>query len=253
MKTAKLLSLSVLTLALSGCVINVKAQRANVSLEESLSLPANSLTRFDIDAGAGSLVVKGDDNATEITVQADIRTTEEKNYILELDRSGDTAKLIARHNSHMGYWKGSSPKIDLTITMPANLMLDIDDGSGDIKVSNVNNGLILEDGSGSASLEDIKGNVTIDDGSGDLVVKNVQGNIELEDGSGGLTVANVTGDIEIDDGSGELTVMDVTGKVTIDDGSGSIDVSRAGSLKIIDSGSGGLSISKIKGEVDIDS
>jgi ribosomal protein L24E len=253
MKTAKLLSLSVLTLALSGCVINVKAQRANVSLEESLSLSASSLSQFDIEAGAGSLIVKGDDSATEITVHADIRTTEEKNYVLELDRSGDTAKLVARHNSHVGYWNGSSPKIDLTVTMPANLMLDIDDGSGNIKVTNINNGLVLEDGSGSASLEDIKGDVTIDDGSGDLFVKNVQGNIELEDGSGGLTVSNVTGDIEIDDGSGELTVMDVTGKVTIDDGSGSIDVSRAGSLKIIDSGSGGLSISKIKGEVDIDS
>lgn len=253
MNSVKLVSLSALTLALTGCVINVNAQSANVHLEENLSLAAQSLNKFDIEAGAGSLIIKGDDSATEINVQADIQTTKDKNYTLVLKRSGDKASLVAKHHSHSGYWNGSSPSIDLTITMPSNLLLDIDDGSGNIQVSNIAKSVRLEDGSGSASIENIKGDLKIDDGSGELVVKNVQGNIDLNDGSGGLTISNVTGNIEIDDGSGELIVKDVTGKVTIDDGSGGISVSRAGSLKIIDSGSGGLSISEIKGEVDIDS
>lgn len=253
MKMVKLLSLSVLGIALSGCVINVNAQSANVRLQENLSLAADSLNRFDINAGAGALIIKGDDSATEIEVKADIRTTEDKNFILELDRSGNTARLVAKHNSHSGFWNGSSPKIDLTITMPSSLMLDIDDGSGEIKLSNINNDVNLDDGSGAAKLENIKGNVKVDDGSGELVIKHVEGNIDLQDGSGGLTVANVTGDVDIEDGSGGLTVKDVTGKVTIDDGSGSINVSGAGALKIIDAGSGGLSISEVKGEVDIDS
>ena len=269
--TEKLLCLSMLSLALSGCVVNVHAQSADVTLEETLSLDASALERFDIEAGAGSLIIKGDESATEINVEADIRTTEDKDFTLELDQSGDTARLVAKHNSTMGYWKGSSPSIDLTITMPANLMLDIEDGSGEIKVSNINNTLKLKDGSGSASIENIVGNVQIDDGSGELTVRNVQGNLELDDGSGGLTVEDIQGDIDLDDGSGSLTVSnvkgdvevndgsgglkvtDVTGKVTIDDGSGGIDVRRAGSLEIIESGSGGLSIKEIEGEVDIDS
>ncbi|MFD2167599.1 hypothetical protein ACFSJY_15215 [Thalassotalea euphylliae] len=250
---AKLLSLSALTLALNGCVIHVNAQSADVSLEEELSLEANALERFDIEAGAGSLIIKGDETASGIQVKADIRTTDAKDYTLVLTRSGSTATLVAKHHSHMGYWNGSSPKIDLTITMPANLKLDIDDGSGEIKISNINNGLRLEDGSGSAKIENVKGNVRIDDGSGELVVKSVQGDVDLKDGSGGLRVSNISGDLDIDDGSGSLTVMDVTGQVTIDDGSGSIDVNRAGALKIIESGSGGLSFSDIKGDVDVDS
>ena len=253
MKTAKLLSLSALAIALSGCVINVNAQSANVRLEESLSIDASSLSKFDIEAGAGSLIITGDESATEIKVQADIRTTDDRDYILELDSSGSKARLVAKHNSHMGYWKGSSPTIDLTITMPAGLMLDVDDGSGEIKISNINNELQLDDGSGATRIENVKGDVRIDDGSGELYVKGVEGNLELNDGSGSLTVHKVTGDVDIEDGSGELTVRDVSGKVTIDDGSGGIDVSRAGSLKIIDSGSGGLSIGDIEGEVDIDS
>ena len=235
MKTAKLLFLSVFSVALTGCVINIKVQRADLSLQENLSLSAKQLTHFDIEAGAGFLVLTGDNSATEISVQADIRTTEAKNYTLELERSGNSAKLVAKHHSHSGYWEGSSPSIDLTITMPANLTLNIDDGSGDIKVSKLKNAFVLEDGTGSVSINDITGDVIIDDGSGDL------------------TITNVVGNIEIDDGSGNLTIREVTGKVTIDDGSGDIDVNRVGSLKIIDSGSGGLSISKVEGEVDIDS
>ena len=253
MKTTKLLSLSILAVALSGCVINVQAQRANVSLEEVLSLDASSLSSFDIEAGAGSLTIKGVDNASKIEVEADIITTKDKDYVLYLKRSGKEAKLVAKHNSHSGYWKGSSPQINLTITMPKNLMLDIDDGSGDIQINDINNAINLDDGSGSASLEDIKGDLYVEDGSGSLVIKNIEGDIKLDDGSGELSVSKVTGNVDIEDGSGQLSVYDVSGKVTIDDGSGGIDVTRAGSLEIIDSGSGGLSISKIKGKVDIDS
>ncbi|NMP31125.1 DUF4097 domain-containing protein [Thalassotalea sp. M1531] len=250
---ANLLSLSILTVVLSGCMIQVNAKSADVTLQENLSLDAGSLNKFDIEAGAGSLEIRGDASSTEIQVQANIRTTEDKNYTLELDQSGSTARLVAKHHSHNGSWYGSSPKIDLIIIMPDSLMLDIDDGSGEIEVSNIGNALNLKDGSGSATIENIKGNVKIDDGSGGLTITGVQGNIELEDGSGSLVVSNVTGNVEIDDGSGSLSVKDVSGKVTIDDGSGGISVKRAGALKIIDAGSGGLSISDIEGETDIDS
>lgn len=253
MKTAKLLSLSLLSLAMSGCVINVKAQKADVSLQEDLSVAASGLTSFDIEAGAGTLTIVGVDDATTIEVNADINTTEDKDYILYLKKSGSNARLVAKHNSTVGYWNGSSPEINLTVKMPSNLMLDIDDGSGDLKVTNINNDIKVDDGSGAASFEQITGNLDIEDGSGSLFIKQIEGNLDLDDGSGELTVSDVTGDVNVEDGSGELTIVNVSGKVTVDDGSGAININKAGSLKIIDSGSGGLSISKIKGEVDIDS
>ena len=253
MKTAKLLSLSLLSLALSGCVIHVNAKKANVSLQENLSVNTSGVTSFDIDAGAGSLIIKGSDNVENIEVSADIRTTEERDYVLYLKKSGSTATLVAKHNSSSGYWDGSSPQINLTVSMPKSLLLNIEDGSGDIKVTDINNNIKVDDGSGSASFENIVGNLDVDDGSGSLLIKQITGDLKLDDGSGELTVSDVSGNVFVEDGSGELTVYNVGGKVTIDDGSGGINVSKAGSLKIIDSGSGNLSISKVKGEVDIDS
>ncbi len=253
MKTAKLLSLSLLTLAISGCVINVKAQKADVSLQEDLSVSTDGVTSFEIEAGAGYLTVVGVDNTTSIEVDADIKTTKEKDYVLYLKKSGSTAKLVAEHNSSAGYWSGSSPQINLTVKMPKHLMLSIEDGSGDLKVTDINSNVQVSDGSGSAYFENIDGNLAIDDGSGNIAIKNLEGNLQLGDGSGELTVQDVVGNVNIDDGSGELSVFNISGAVTIDDGSGDINVTKAGSLTILDSGSGDVSISKVKGEVNIDS
>ncbi|NVK26354.1 MAG: hypothetical protein HWE10_15600 [Gammaproteobacteria bacterium] len=252
MKSVKLLSSFFVAVALSGCVIHVNAQRADVELQETLTLNSQSLTRFDLETGAGSLEVVGVKSASEITVDAQIRTTEDRNYILTLEKSGDTAELVAKHESHTGYWKGSSPAIDLVISVPSHLLVNIDDGSGDIKVRDLDNQLTIEDGSGSASVENIKGNVDIDDGSGSLLVRNVDGNVRIDDGSGELSIAQVTGDVMVEDGSGDLNVYDVGGSVVIDDGSGSIDVNKAGGLEIIESGSGGLNINNVVGAVNID-
>lgn len=253
MKTAKLLSLSLLSLAMSGCVIHVNAQKADTTLQEDLSVSATGLTSFDIEAGAGSLIIEGVDNANSIEVSADIRTTEEKDYVLYLKKSGSSARLVAKHNGTYGNWRGHSPEINLTVKMPRNLMLDIDDGSGDIKVTNINNDIRVDDGSGAASFEQITGDLKVEDGSGSLFIKQVEGNLDLDDGSGELTVSDIVGDVRVEDGSGELTIVNVSGKVVIDDGSGDINVNKAGALEIIDAGSGGLSISKVKGKVDIDS
>lgn len=239
---------------LAGCVIHLdgKGKKADVEIQRTLSIPAQDLSKFDIDAGAGFLHVRGVEGQTDIQVVADIVTTKEKDFTLTLDTSGRTAFLVAEHNRTSGYWYGSSPRINLTVTMPRAMMVNIEDGSGDIDIRNIDGSLVIDDGSGSAEVTGIKGDVEIEDGSGDIYMKNVTGSVLLDDGSGSLVVENVTGDVSIDDGSGDVTVLNIGGTVTVDDGSGDIDVNVAGGLNIIESGSGGLNIAKIKGEVSID-
>lgn len=251
----KLTILTLFTLTLTACVIHVggkNGQRADVMLTEQLELSTSQLRSFDIEAGAGDLSIVGIEGQTKIIVDATIHTTKDKAYKLTLKQNGSSAELVAKHNSHSGSWYGSSPRIHLKITMPTNLALEIDDGSGDISVSNVTAGLIVDDGSGNILLNEIAEDIAVDDGSGEIVIKRAVGNIKIDDGSGNLYVADVIGSVDIEDGSGNLTVTKVSGIVTIDDGSGDIDVNNAGGLTILESGSGGLSISSIKGNVNID-
>lgn len=251
----KLITLIACFSIVTGCVFHVggkghHGKTADVTIDKTLELDATSLTQLSIEAGAGSLNVIGSETNV-ITVIAKIRTDEAKDYTLTLEKSGTQAQLIAEQKS-FGYWSGTSPYIDLTITIPKSLSLDIDDGSGNISISRINNDIILEDGSGSIEITKINGHIQLTDGSGSIYIENINGNINLDDGSGSLTIKNTTGNIDIEDGSGGMSVHNTSGKVTIDDGSGDIEVEHAGGLKIIEAGSGGLKLSNISGEMDID-
>ncbi|AQS40529.1 protein of unknown function (DUF4098) [Shewanella psychrophila] len=241
---------SIFALSLSGCIINVNGASME-PLEHSqqmLQIDASELNAMVANTGAGSLEIIGVDGITDITLEADIYTYEEMEPDLSLTQKGDTAYLIAEFGPRFG--SGNSPYIDLVIKVPANMKLDIDDGSGSIKLSGIDANIKLEDGSGSIEIQGGR-NLNIQDGSGSIILSNVQGDIELDDGSGSIDISKVNGDVSITDGSGGMSVTDIQGKVTIEDGSGGIEVVNAKGLTILEAGSGDLSFDKIDGQVSM--
>jgi hypothetical protein len=215
----------------------------NYDYQESreLSVDAGGLTSLTIDAGAGSLDISGVDGAESIEVTATIlvsgaRDEKARDFIkdrmeLELERHGDEATLIADFGGGMGWGKGGA--IALDIRVPKGLDLDIDDGSGSIKIL------------------DTAGAIELNDGSGSIRIQNVS-DVRIDDGSGSIDIVNADGDVRIDDGSGSLTVRGVTGNIVVDDGSGSINVSDVqGNFRVVDAGSGSVSYRDIAGEIDV--
>ena len=267
---ASLLAASTL---LTGCVVVAKTHQANFHQQKTLTIQANNLNELVIDAGAGSLKVIGSKDQTNIMVTADIYTDENRPnaFDLSLEKSGIHAELVAKNHNTSGFWKGSSPRIDLLVSLPNGVKLAIDDGSGVIEVTGMNSAidikdgsgdiyidqgrdmLNIEDGSGSVYVKSFDGDSEIEDGSGSIELNNLHGNLVLDDGSGSVNIQQVTGNVTINDGSGELRVEDVSGVVSIDDGSGGITVQNAGGLKITEAGSGSLKFNNIKGKVEVDS
>ena len=234
LKTLLPLSAAIL---LSGCIVHVKNGPGSAPKfldNQQLTLSAASLKLLETEAGAGNLTIVGSDTATDITVDAEIFAYSAEDFTLTLKDKGNRAELVARA-SNSNNWQVNSPgpKINLTVTVPSNLNLIIDDGSGDIEIKQV------------------RGDIEIDDGSGSISIDGGQ-HIEIEDGSGEITVSNTQGNLKVDDGSGDIHANQILGTVTIDDGSGSISINGAGGLVIEDSGSGGLQIKNIKGKVEID-
>jgi len=266
--TRSLTAIALTSVMLSGC-ISVRASDIDYETTEQLTLDASDIKKLSVDATAGFLKIKGDESLDEIKVTAEL-AVQRDHYKLSLDRRGDRAILIADANTDKySNWFDASPKIDITIHLPARLALDIEDGSGDLWIENVLNGVELtdgsgdiigkniaggvelNDGSGSIELSDINGEITIDDGSGDIELKNVSSNVSIEDGSGSIEVYSVRGKVNLEDGSGDLLVEDAAGHVTIDDGSGDIRVkSLHDGLTLVNTGSGGLSIKDVTGEVN---
>ncbi|GEM_PF-1684416 len=236
---------------LSGCIIHVggSSRTADVELDDMLTLNTSGIERIIIDAGAGSLEVIGVDNADEISVDADILTTEERDYRLSLVRNGKDAKLIAIPNTkNRGSWR-KSPRIDLKVNLPSDLAVDIEDSSGDLRVENIDNRLRVDDSSGNIVIDTIGGATLVEDSSGNIKINNVAGDVNVDDGSGNINITSTIGDIFIDDGSGDVKVIDTDGAVTIDDGSGDIYVKKATGLTIIDDGSGRTTIQEVTGKI----
>jgi len=198
---------------------------------ESFRAQGVSTARFE--TGAGSLTIIGSRTTSSIDVSADYRagsvSQKDAQRILEnlrltMEVRGETFFLKSEQLNNWNW--GDSGRIDLTITLPSTIRLDVDDGSGSITIREVDRDVKIEDGSGEIEVEGIRGNLVIDDGSGSITVRDVDGSIDIEDGSGGIDVSHVSGSVRIEDGSGSIDVNDVNGDLVVPhDGSGSIHFS----------------------------
>ena len=142
-------------LLLSGCVFHISPSVASVKQTQQLSLPSNNLEYLTILSGAGSLDIQGSNTATNISVDAIIYTADiDDEYELTLEKSGTQAKLVAQNKSNNGisFYSGQSPSINLVVTVPNTLNLDINDGSGDIVINEMQSNIDVKDGSGSLSI-----------------------------------------------------------------------------------------------------
>ncbi len=231
----------------------------------NLKLSGEDIEVLKIDCGAGFLKVQGNEAQKDIEVQADIIVKKinrkhgkdflEKYLELSLEQKGRKAYLISEVDYRNSFFSSlfgekSQVVINLTVNVPKNMSLNVDDGSGFIDIKGTRGDIYIDDGSGELTINDIVGNIEIDDGSGEINIENIEGDVQIDDGSGELSLYTVKGNVNIEDGSGELAVVNIEGDVRIDDGSGTIKLEDIeGDVTILNAGSGGVSIKNVSGEV----
>lgn len=226
----------------------------------NLTLSTKGIEKFEIDCGAGFLKVNGKQGLNEIKVEAEIvvegRSKERaeefiKEYLeLSLERIGRRAVLKSGFKNYYSLFSFGTKLINLTINMPAEMDLDVDDGSGSITIEDIAGNLIIDDGSGDIEIVNAKGNVEVDDGSGGVSLEEITGDVSVDDGSGEISIEGVAGDVSVDDGSGSITIRNIGGNVTVRDGSGSITIDGVEKDVYIPSdGSGSIRVYNVKGKV----
>lgn len=240
--------------SLTGCIINVNAAGMPDldHQQRELTLDSQDLQGLIAETGAGSLEIIGVEGLSQIKLVADIYSNKDSNdnkLILTLEKKANKAKLKA--DFEQSGFNNYSPYIDLKLQVPANLALDIDDGSGAILINKMTADINVKDGSGELIING-GNNVSIDDGSGDIEVSQINGNLTIDDGSGAIKVTDIRGNIAIDDGSGNIEVANVQSPVTITDGSGDINVFNTKGLTILAAGSGDVKFNKIDGPVSME-
>jgi hypothetical protein len=201
---------------------------------------ARGATRIIIVGRAGWLRVNGKEGTTDVLAEGTARAPREdilREIKLTGTRDGDVVRVEVEIPKMVQQWDSDwdrGPALDLTVTVPNNIPVEIEDSSGELRVV------------GTAALE-------LDDNSGDAEISDIGGALRVRDGSGGLDIYNVRGDVTIDDGSGEIDVRDVTGSVTVRDGSGSITARAVGGTVHVErDGSGGIRVVDVGGDLIVE-
>lgn len=205
---------------------------------KELSLAAEDISKFEVSAGAGDLIINGDKNADSISVVAKVRgrNLSPDDYELYLRQHGNRAYLYA----HTTEESDGRTHIDLEVIVPAKTAMRIQDKSGDTEIHGIQSNISVTDGSGDMEITEITGNVKLKDGSGESRIRTVTGDVDVKDGSGDLSIITVTGNVEVDDGSGDLEVNTVTGDLDISDNSGDVMVYTVNGEVSVDDSSGDI-------------
>ena len=229
-----------------------------IERSKHLEIPAKDVKVLQITCAAGFLEIYGVDRTDRINVTAaviingisrnEIADFMERHVLLSLNKRSQKAILrsVFKDQNRMN----ADAKIDLSVRIPKQLSVLIDDGSGRILVSNLEGDLTITDGSGSITVKDIQGNVKVEDGSGKLQIADIKGNLDVKDGSGSILVDQVKGNARLVDSTGQMIIKDIDGNLTIRDGSGGIEIMNVTrNVLIKESGSGILEIDGVQGKV----
>lgn len=226
----------------------------------SARVDARGASRIIIIGRAGWLRVEGKEGTTEVVAEGTARAPRKDlldDIKLTGTREGSIVRIVVempdmKHRDWDDSWD-SGPVLDLTVIVPATIPVEIEDSSGDLRVTGTA-ALDVDDNSGGVEIRDVTGALRVNDGSGSLEIQNVRGDVTIEDGSGEIDVRDVTGSLSLRDGSGSITARGVGGTVhVLRDGSGGIRVVDVGGDLIVDrGGKKGVSYSGVKGKVRVE-
>jgi DUF4097 and DUF4098 domain-containing protein YvlB len=241
-----------LLLAASGSALAM--HDCKFSAERNLDIDSAGLKSLQLILGSSDAHVDGVAGLKGIEVRGKACASDQdrlKDLTVSQERSGDRVTVSAQkdHGGHMNWFGSSYAYLTLEVRMPAELLAQIEAGSGDARVSNVA-ALRFESGSGDLNASHIASALTLKVGSGDAIIDDV-GSIGIERvGSGDIRATRIRGEATVGHvGSGDLSFSDVKGGVRVESvGSGDLNVDHAGGdIEIGRIGSGDVTVANVAG------
>ena len=187
-------------------------------MEESKTLPVREA--LSISTGSSDItVLAAQVNEISVTVVYTYSTRIYKPEFLVYD---DRIELKEEFDG-----PGGRGKANWSVTVPYNIDISSNSGSGDVVIRGIRRDVAVNTGSGSVKVEDCEARVEVNAGSGRLHLENIEGDLSLNTGSGKITLDRINGSIQCNTGSGGANITDTRGLFSINSGSGDISISEA--------------------------
>jgi DUF4097 and DUF4098 domain-containing protein YvlB len=160
------------------------------------TVPARQGQRLVVDGYAGEIDVKTwARNAVRVEADPPSRTS------IEVVSGGGA--VTVRSESH----RGPPSSIDMTITVPAWMGLDLSGVYTDVTVTGVR---------APITVETVQGEVDVTGGEGLVSLRSVQGHVHLKGAKGRIDVHSVNEDVRVSDASGEIVAETVNGEIVLE-------------------------------------
>jgi hypothetical protein len=160
------------------------------------TLPARNGQRLAVDSYGGQIDVKAwGRNAVRVEANPSSRTS------VEVSSAGSLVSVRTEGR------RGPPSSVDLTITVPAWMGLDLSGVYTDVTVAGVR---------APITVETVQGDVDVTGGEGAVSLRSVQGGVTLKGARGRIDVHSVNEDVRVSDAAGEITAETVNGEVVLE-------------------------------------
>lgn len=160
------------------------------------TVPAQRGQRLVVDGYAGQIDVKTwGRNAVRVEAAPSSRTS--------VEVVSSAVSVAVRTEGH----RGPPSSVDLTITVPAWMGLDLSGVYTDVTVVGVR---------APISVETVQGEVDVSGGEGLVTLRSVQGHVHLKGAKGRINVHSVNEDVRVSDASGEIVAETVNGEIVLE-------------------------------------
>jgi DUF4097 and DUF4098 domain-containing protein YvlB len=160
------------------------------------TLPAQQGQRLVVDGYAGEIDVKTwGRNAVRVEADPSSRTS--------VDVVSSGVSISVRTEGR----RGPPSSVDLTITVPVWMGLDLSGVYTDVTVAGVR---------APISVETVQGEVDVTGGDGLVSLRSVQGHVHLKGAKGRIDVHSVNEDVRVSDASGEIVAETVNGEIVLE-------------------------------------
>jgi hypothetical protein len=135
---------------------------------------------------------------------------------------GDT--LVVRAPEPSGRLWGRSPKLGVTVRVPADSAVAAKIGSAELRATGRFRSAQVNLASGDAWVDAVTGDAHLESASGDLTVNQVGGSLRIHSASGDIDVGDVIGDVNAEAASGAIAVRTAGASIKAETASGDIEV-----------------------------
>ncbi|MFI5370224.1 MAG: DUF4097 family beta strand repeat-containing protein [Candidatus Eisenbacteria bacterium] len=156
-------------------------------------------------------VTVGDPHTVGIHVHTEGWKIESGGISIRAEQTGDQIRFEARepHFNWGIYFHSRHVEIDLTV--PTELALDIETGDGDVTLAPLGGAVRVHTGDGAVSAEGLHGDLRLESGDGQIRARDLEGHLFAHTGDGSIAVSGRFTGLELSSGDGRIEATVTSG------------------------------------------